>query len=96
MNNHTHNHKRNERLTFLYTETETKFCAQVNDISILALVIIGRHLYYVVEEPAPGASCVHVLRIYFRLVLFRFKPFHLAQIKIHEEGRLRTKMQTCF
>ena len=51
-NNHTNNHKHDERHTFLFTEIETKFCAQVNDISILALVIIGGHLYYVVEEPA--------------------------------------------
>ena len=51
-NNHTNNHKHDERNTFLFTEIETKFCAQVNDISILALVIIGGHLYYVVEEPA--------------------------------------------
>ena len=51
-NNHTHNHKHNERHTFLLTETATKFCAQVNDISILALVIIGGHLYHVVEESA--------------------------------------------
>ena len=52
MNNHTHTRKHNERHTFLYTEIETKFCAQDNDISILALVIIGGHFYYVVEEPA--------------------------------------------
>ena len=51
-NNHTHNHRHNEHHTFLYTRIDTKFCAQVNDINILALVIIGRHLYYVVEEPA--------------------------------------------
>ena len=51
-NNHTNNHKHDERHTFLFTEIETKFCAQVNDISILALVIIGGHLYHVVEEPA--------------------------------------------
>ena len=50
-NNHTNNHKHDERHTFLFTEIETKFCAQVNDISILAPVIIGGHLYYVVEEP---------------------------------------------
>ena len=53
MNSHTHNHKRKERHTFLYTEIKSKFCAKVNDISILTPVIIGRHLYhYVVEEPA--------------------------------------------
>ena len=52
MNSHTHNHKHNERHTVLYTVIGTKFCAQVNDISILALVIKGQHLYYDVEEPA--------------------------------------------
>ena len=48
MNSHSHNHKHKERHTFLYSEIETKFCAQV----ILALVIIGGQLYYVVEDPA--------------------------------------------
>ena len=39
-------------ILFYSLRLKQKFCAQVNDISILALVIIGGHLYYVVEEPA--------------------------------------------
>ena len=85
MNNDTHNHKHDERHTFLFTEIETKFCAQVNDISILAPVIIGGHLYYVVEEPE---------RINVLLCCFVLNPFiwHKLKYTRNEDCAQRCKL----